>query len=242
MGVPRPDVALRFLRKYWLEMGPVAGLLLGQLALVPLLAKKAPISRIFYGLGLVVMLCFVLSHMDEDLAGASELLGLVHHSMPRYWSPIYLLAALPPILLLARCQRPGLFAVGVALMCALAMGNAYEIGKREGSSLFKLYQYAQRWERIVPSLADTIPNTAMVYSATYDKVLWPYWRVGTVAEPEPTASSMRRAIDSDFQVFVFEPRFPRAQATVLQRALRAKALSMVAIDRQGLYRVMRARP
>ena len=241
MGIPKPSVALRFLLKYWVEMGPVAGLLLGQLALVPLLAKQPRVSRIFYGLGLAVMLCFVLSHMDEDLAGAADPFGLVHHSMPRYWSPVYLLAAVPPLLFLGQCQTRKLYVAGVVLASALTLGNAYEIGKREGSSLFKLDQFAQRWGRIVPSLSDTIPSTAMVYSATHDKVLWPYWRVGTMAEPVPTARSMRRAIDAKIEVFIFEPRFPRTQSLPLQRALRARSLSIALIDRRGIYRVTRVR-
>lgn len=242
MGVPTPEVALRFLRKYWVEMGPVAGLLLAQLALIPVLLRGPRVSRIFYGLGLSVMLCFVFSRMDPDLAGAIDPAGMVHHSMPRYWSPIYLLAALPPILFLGYCQRRALFVPGVVLLSALAIGNAYEIGKREVSSLFKLHQFAQRWGRLAPSLSDKIPTTAMVYSATYDKVLWPYFRVGTMDEPEPTASSMRRAVDAGFEVFVFEPRFPRAQSLALERALRAKSLKFASIDRRGIFSVTPARP
>ncbi len=242
MGVPKPGVALHFLRRYWLEMGPVAGLLLAQAALVPLLAKKSRISRVFYGLGLAVMLCFVLSHMDEALNGAADPHPLVNHSMPRYWSPVYLLAAVPPILYLAHFRGRRLFGLGVALACVLMVGNAYEIGKREASSLFKLYQFAQRWGEIVPALSDTIPETAMVYSSTHDKVLWPYWRVGTLAEPAPTASSMRRAIDARIQVFIFEPRFPREPLLALQRELRAKSLSIALVDRRrGIFRVTRGR-
>jgi len=189
-----------------------------------------------------VMLCFVLSHMDENLAGASDRLSAVHHSMPRYWSPVYLLAALPPILFLGYCKRRAVFVIGVVLACALSVGGAYEIGKREGSSLYKLYQFAQRWAHNVPALSDKIPSDAMVYSGTYDKVLWPYWRVGTMSDPEPTASSMRRAIDANLQVYLFEPRFPRARLNALERALRRKSLSITSIDRRGIFRVARARP
>jgi len=242
MGVPKPAMALRFLRKYWVEMGPVAGLLLTQLALVPILRAQPRRSRVLYALGLLVMLCFVLSHMDEELNGASERLGLMHHSMPRYWSPVYLLAALPPIWFLGQCSMPRVYLGGSVLVCALALGGGYEILKQQGSSILILHKFAERWSLAVPALADKIPGDAMVYSITYDKVLWPYWRIGTVAEPERTASSMRRAIDADLQVFMFEPRLQRISLLPLERALRAKRLIITSIDRRGIYRVTRARP
>jgi len=242
MGVPTPATALAFLRKYWIDMGPVAGLTLAQLALVPLLLKQPRLVRVLYGLGLLVMLCFMLSRMDENLNGASEHYGAVHHSMPRYWSPLYLLAAMPPLLFLGRCQKRSVFVIGVVLACTLTAANAYEIGRREGSSLIKLYEFAQRWARIAPSLTDKIPREAMVYSGTYDKVLWPYFRVGTMSDPGPTASSMRRAIDAHFEVFLFEPRFPRWKLAPLQRALKNKGLTIASIDRRGIYAVTSARP
>jgi hypothetical protein len=242
MGVPQPKVALAFLLKYWVEMGPVAALSLAQLAIVPLLLRKPRSARVFYALGLLVMFCFVLSHMDEGLNGASDPLSAVHHSMPRYWAPVYLLAALPPIVFLARCRWRPAFVAGVALALALALGSGYEIGRREGSSLVKLYAFAQRWGRIVPSLANKIPRDAMVYSGTLDKVLWSYWRVGTMSEPGPTASSMRRAIDANLEVYLFEPRFPRARLVAFERALREKQLSIASIDRRGIFRVSRSGP
>lgn len=242
MGVPTPMMALGFLRKYWLAMGPIAGLTLAQLALVPILSSRPRLVRVLYGLGLLVMLCFVLSHMDENLNGAADRVSAVHHSMPRYWSPVYLLAALPPILFLGRCQKRGVFVAGVALVSVLALASGYEIARREGSSLVKLYEFAQRWGQIVPALSDKIPREAMVYSGTHDKVLWPYFRVGTMTEPEPTASSMRRAIDANLRVYLFEPRFPRARLKVLERALRRKRLAIASIDRRGIFVVTRARP
>ena len=242
MGVPKPMMALAFLRKYWIDLGPIAGLTLAQLALVPLLLKRPWLVRLLYALGILVMLCFVLSHMDENLNGASDPLSAVHHSMPRYWSPVYLLAALPPILFLARCRRRPLFMAGVVLTSALSLGNAYEIGRREGSSLVKLYQFAQRWGARVPALANKIPREAMVYSGSLDKVLWPYWRVGTMTEPAPTASSMRRAIGANLEVFVYEPRFSRGKLQQLERALKREQLQIALIDRRGIYRVTAARP
>jgi len=242
MGVPKPLMALGFLRKYWVDMGPIAVLSLSQLALVPLLLERPRLVRVLYALGLLVMLCFVLSHMDENLNGASDRLSAVHHSMPRYWSPVYLLAALPPILFLGYCKKRWVFVTGVVLAGLFTVASGYEIGKREGSSLFKLYEFAERWAHNVPALSDKIPSDAMVYSQTYDKVLWPYWRIGTMSEPEPTASSMRRALDARLEVFLFEPRFPRPRLVALERALKRKQLTITSIDRRGIFLVARARP
>jgi hypothetical protein len=241
MGVPKPEMALRFLRKYWVQMGPVAGLTLAQLALVPVLLARPRLVRVLYALGLLVMLCFVLSHMDEGLNGAQERLSMVHHSMPRYWSPVYLLAALPPILFLGYCKRRDLFVGGAVLACVLAVANGWDLYRREGSSLLMLNDFAQRWAQLAPSLADKIPSDAIVYSGTYDKVLWPYWRLGTMAEPEVTARSMRRAIDANLRVFLVEPWFPRYKLSALNRALKDKLLTIVLIDRRGIYRIARAR-
>jgi len=239
MGIPKPALALRFLRKYWFDMGPIAGVTLAQIALVPILLKKPWPARLFYTLGMFVMLCFLLSHMDENLNGASDPLSAVHHSMPRYWSPVYLLAALPPILFLGHCSKRNHFLLGVVLVGVLAAANAYEISWREGSSLRKLYQFERRWGQWVPALADKIPSDAIVYSGTLDKVLWSYWRVGTMTEPAPTASSMRHAIDAKLDVFLYEPRFPRLHLSALERALKTQRLTIASIDRRGLYRVSR---
>jgi hypothetical protein len=242
MGVPEPAMAFRFLFKYWVEMGPVLGLSLAQFALVPLLRDKSRLSRALYLLGLMVMLGFVLSRMDEDLNGAVLPVGQMHHSMPRYWSPLYLLAALPPILFLGQCQSRSKFVGGVVLACALAIGNGYELYLSEGSSLVSLKAFSERWSTVVSSLADKIPRDSMVYSVGFDKVLWPYWRVGTVSAPEATANSMRRALDSKLNVFLFEPRFPRQDLLELEQALKDKQLSIVTIDRRGLFSVTRALP
>jgi len=240
MGVPEQQMALHYLSKYWLEMGPVAWLTLAQLTLVPVLLSKPWLSRVLYVLGIVVMVCFMLSRMDEDLNGAAQALGMVHHSMPRYWSPVFLLAALPPLLFLGQCKPGRVFVVGTAFIGALALADGYQIYRKEGSSLLVLRTFTVRWSSVVQALGEDIPSNAMVYSAMHDKVLWPYWRVGTMSEPEPTATSMRRAIDAKLPVFLFEPGLPRKRLVALERALKDKQLSVVALERRGTFRVVRA--
>jgi hypothetical protein len=240
MGIPERGMALHFLAKYWLEMGSVAGLTLAQLALVPLLLKKPRLERGLLALALGVMLCFMLSHIDRDLNGAAEHLGLVHHSMPRYWSPLYLLAALPPVLFLGHCRQRAVRVVGGVFVCGLALSGAYEITMRERYALDSLHDFAERSAASVRSLQRRVPETAMVYSAAHDKILWSHWRVGTLGEAEPTAASILRAKQAGIDVFVFEPSLKRPQRAKLDRALGKARLTLGRGGERGLYRVTQA--
>jgi hypothetical protein len=242
MELPTPPAALRLLTKYWLTMGALGVLLVGQLALVQILLTRPPWSRLFCALGVTVILCFMASRMDPGVYGASAPVGMVHHSIPRYWAPVYLLAALPPLLFLGRCQKRSVLVVGAAIASVVAFSGVYEICKRQSVSLRQLHHYSRDNERLLRTLAAELPSDAMVYSIRHDKVLWSRWRVGTVDEPEPTAQSINRAIDAHLSVFVFEPGFGLNQSRRLASSLGKRHLALVAIDpRRGLYRVERER-
>jgi hypothetical protein len=237
MGIPMPSTALTFLSKYWLQMASVAGLSFGLLALVPILLEQPRLARALYALALAIMLCFMLSHMDPTLAGASERVAWVHHSMPRYWSPLYLLAALPPILFLGYCKNRAVLIVGAVALCALAVSGGYHLYKQERWALANLHTYQRQCPRLLLVVKQRVPSNAMVYSATYDKILWPYWRLGTIGELEPTATSIHRATEAKINVFVYEPGLTRAQYLDLNRALNSRHLMLVKIHRHGLFRV-----
>jgi hypothetical protein len=231
-------MAAGFVAKYWLEMGPIAGLTLSQLLLVPSFLKKPRLPKLLLGLALLVMVCFVLSRIDRDLNGAQERFGLVHHSMPRYWSPVYLLAALTPVLFLGQTQRRAVFGIGSALLVVLALTGGYEIYAREKYSLVSLRDFTERSARTLRGLRRRIPDGAMVYSAAHDKILWPYWRVGTLNEPEPSAASMARAAQVGLPLFVFDPSLRRGQLQALERALHKRRLDLQRAGEPGLYRVV----
>jgi len=237
MGVPERGMALGFLSRYWLQMGSIAGLTLGQLALLPSLLRRPRLQRALFALALLIVLCFVLSHMDPDLNGAIEHRSLVHHSMPRYWSPVYLLAVLPPVLFLGECKSRALLLVGALCVGGLAVAGGYEIYAREVYGLVGLRDFTRRSARAVRLLERDVPQSAMLYSATHDKILWSRWRVGTIAEPEPTAQSLSRAAQAGLGVFVFEPGLKRAPYLRLDRALRRRQLTLVRGAEQGLYRL-----
>jgi hypothetical protein len=158
--------------------------------------------------------------------------------MPRYWSPVYLLAALTPVLFLGRSRRRIVFGIGSALLVALSLTSGYEIYRRERYSQTTLRLYGERATRTLHSLQRRIPKGAMVYSGVYDKLLWPYWRVGTLSEPKPSARSMARAAQVGLQLFVFEPSLRRRQLQALERALHKHRLELQSAGEPGLYRVV----
>lgn len=238
MGIPEPRMAASFVSRYWLEMGPIAGLTLSQLLLLRHFLKKPRLPQLLFGLAIFVMVCFVLSRMDRDLNGAQEHFGQVHHSMPRYWSPVYLLATLTPVLFLGRSRRRSVFGIGSALLVALALTSGYEIYRRERYSQTTLRLYGERATRTLRSLQRRIPKGAMVYSGVYDKLLWPYWRVGTVSEPEPSATSIARAAKVGLPLFVFDPSLRGRQLRALERALHRCRLDLENAGEPGLYRVV----
>ncbi|MGH2360041.1 MAG: hypothetical protein ACRDGM_05805, partial [bacterium] len=197
-------------------------------------------SRLFNALGLLLIACFSISRIDPGVFGASDRIAMVHHSIPRYWSPVYLLAALPPILFMGYCRKRVVVAIGATTLCALAVSGAYEIYLGQLSSFRPLRHFTRDNERLILSLGTTIPADAMVYSSTYDKVLWSRWRVGTLGEPEPTAMSIRRALDARVAVFIFEPRLGGNQYRRLAEALKRQHFALIATgSTRELYRVER---
>jgi hypothetical protein len=238
MGWPTASDAERFFLNYAVNMGPLWLLLLGQLALVPLLLRQTWAARLLYLAGVLVLVGLVLARMDPGTFGAAESTGVVSHSLPRYWAPVYLFAALPPILFFGTCRRLLVVIPGAALACVLAWLSVREIHTRQPTSFIYI-------ERFVRTAFDrtagraSIPSNAIVYSRVFDKVLWSRWQLGIVDDkrPEATATSMQRAVRAGLPVFMIEPRFPR-RLRALDRAMRSKQLGTARVDaRRGIYRI-----
>ncbi|HYQ14893.1 MAG TPA: hypothetical protein VEQ58_04025, partial [Polyangiaceae bacterium] len=239
MGVPSAADALGFLAKYWVHMGSALGLLLAQLSLIPLLRQKPLPLRLLQASALLVMVAFMMSRMDPNVHGAAEPVGLLHHSMPRYWSPIFLLAALPPILLVAQLKDARFFAAGALFIFGLALTSGYEIYAGTKYSLQDLRSYRERSADVADSLAKSVPSDAMVYTQTQDKMLWRRFRLGTVDAPERTAASIARVVTAGVRVFVFESRIKRNEIVALDRALGRHGLSAAKRKTRGLFEVVR---
>jgi hypothetical protein len=241
MGLHTPAEIHKLVVKYWLEMRPLGLLVVGQLALVPLFYWMPWKKRLVYLAAIVVVLCLAVTRLSDEVWGSKVSAGYVHHSVPRYLTPVYLLAALPPLLFLGRVRLGVTQIFGSALALLLAVRSGYEICVHQPDSLKYLHKLAATDKRTLDVLKDKLPARALVYTQSQDKVLWSRWKVGTVSEPERTAASMNRAIDAGLPVYVMQPRFGSGQLRGLERALRAKRISLTPLDsRRGLYRLHRA--
>jgi hypothetical protein len=162
---------------------------------------------------------------------------MVHHSIPRYWAPIYLLAAVPPIVLLAQLRNRISVSLGAVCLFASAVVNAYDIGVKTQWSLVEAGKFQRRSSKLALSLTRWIPSDAFVYTETCDKILWRRWRLGTLAEPRATAASMARASRAGLAVYAFEPGMTSGERHALDRALRRRGLMLRPLKRRGLSRV-----
>ncbi len=238
MGLgPLPEFTREF-KKYFISMGPAPLLLFGQLAMVPLLRDKSPISRIFYGLALLFVMFFVASRLHSDLFGGSEQVGFVHHSVPRYLAPVFLFGALPPILFLGRCRQRWALFLGAALAGAVAADSGYELYVKQTSSLGWVHGWVEKNTALLDCIAPEIPSNAVLYSARDDKVLWSRWAVAFFDDDaEASASSLSRGATAGVPVFVIEPRLGRPLKRIML-ALKKRQLALVRLDaHNGVYRL-----
>ena len=237
MGIPSWEIGSTAFRKYWLTMGPIAGVLLGQVALVPLLLQRSPRARALQGIAIAIMAFFALSRMHDDLFGGAMGYGGVHHSVPRYLTPVYLLMALPPLLFLGQCQNRLLTIGGSLLVLLLALSGSYEIWVKQGSSFDFLHGFVAKKSAELERIARRIPESAAVYTSKEDKWLWSRVRVWIIEEPKETAQSIERAAKAQLELYVFEPsRTPQLKQLVAELAKRHISLRKVEPPR-GLYRV-----
>lgn len=228
--------------KYWLGLQPLWLLTLGQFALVPILRRQEPRRRLASLAALLLLVLFMLSRVTPALFGFGRDEGWVQDSIPRYWSPVFLLAALPPLLFLARTQQRKTFIVGTVLLSLLAAGNVFEVFWRSSQSMWRHRVIATHETEWLDQLRNIIPSDAMVYSPVYDKVLWSRFRTGSLEDLDVGADSMRRALAHDLSVYVWvHPSF-KWQVHTLERILARRGLMLVLIDKTlRVYRVI-ARP
>jgi len=238
MGWPVPKVALTAFAKYWLKMGPIALVLLGQLAVIPLLIDKSRLSRVSYALAFLLFVFFVYTRLHDDVFGGHERIGWAEHSVPRYLTPAYLFAALPPLLLLGRLKRKWALIPGALVACGVSFAGLYEIGAREPTSFQFVHRFVPVHEALLVDLKREIPASAMVYTVTSDKLVWSHWRLGTIEDQNLSAASMERAVKAGFQVFMLDPKYESLSHRRLGQLLAKRGLVLNPVDlRHGLYRL-----
>jgi|GEM_PF-1155704 len=240
MGIPSWEVGSTAFSKYWLTLGPAPLLLFGQLALVPLLMQGSGLQRGLRAGAVLVVLFFAVSRLQDQVFGAQFPDGQVHHSVPRYLSPVYLIAALPPLLFIGQCRRLGIFIPGAALLVVLAVAGGYEILFGGVSSQTWLREFVDKREAALGQLSRSIPATATVYTTSEDKWIWSRWRTWMIEDTEASAKSIDRAVEAKLELFLLEPSY-NSKVKRLAAALRRRQISLERVDaRRGVYRIVRA--
>ncbi|HEX7450717.1 MAG TPA: hypothetical protein VF294_00450 [Polyangiaceae bacterium] len=238
MGWPVPKIALTTFAKYWLKMGPIALVLVGQLAVIPLLWRKSRLPRVLYGLVFLLFAFFVYTRLHDDVFGGHEAFGWAEHSVPRYLTPAYLFAALPPLFLLARFKRKWVLVPGALALLGVSAAGLYEIGVREPSSFAFVHRFMPIHDALLKDLVREIPPSAMVYTVTADKLLWSRWRLGTIEDQNLSAASMERAVKAGFEVYMLDSKYGSPSHRRLGQLLAKRNLVLSPVDmRHGLYRL-----
>jgi len=218
-------------------MGPIAVVLVGQIAIIPLLRGKSWFVRALYGALFLWCAFFVFTRLHDDVFGGNVRFGWAEHSVPRYLTPVYLLAALPPLLFLGHCRRILLYP-GLLVAVAVAGAGLYEVGVRQPSSFEYLHEYVPKNQELLDKLKTDIPEHAMVYTVTSDKVIWSAWSLGTIDDLNLSASSMVRAFKAGFNVYILDPKFESPSHHRLANVLAKKQFLVSAVNtRRGVYRL-----
>ena len=238
MGWPIPRVAVTEFQKYWLKMGPIGFLLLGQLALVPLLLGRPRLSRLLYGAAFLLCAFFVYTRLHADVFGGTARVGWAEHSVPRYVTPAYLFAALPPLLFLGRLRHKLPLVLGCMLVCAVAASGLYQIVLREPWSFASIQRFVPESSALLESLKREIPDAAMVYTVNGDKLIWSHWRLGTIEDLNASAASMARAAEAGFDVYMLDGKYETPSHRRLGQLLAKRSYLLLPVDRRhGVYRL-----
>ncbi|MEP7051722.1 MAG: hypothetical protein ABJB12_15270 [Pseudomonadota bacterium] len=237
MGWPPSEAAATAFLKYWVHMGPIAAVLAAQIAIVPLLRNKSRLAQASYLALFVWCAFFVFTRLHDDVFGGKVRFGWAEHSVPRYLTPVYLIAALPPLMYLGRCRRILLYP-GLLITIAVAGAGLYEVGVRQPSSLVYLHDFVPQNQELLSKLQTEIPEQAMVYTVTSDKIIWSAWQVGTIDDLNLSAASMARAFDAGLPVYMLDPKFESPSHHRLNAVLAKKQLRLSLVNgRRGVYRL-----
>lgn len=220
-----------YFKKYWVDMGSIVALLGLQLTLLPWLYRGSWPARGLRLVALFLCACMLISRMGE-VFGANEAVGAVHHSIPRYQTPLYLLAALPPILFIGHLRRRLLFYPAALLVVALALDGGWEILSRQRGSFTRLELFNRKGDKFIADLRASLPRNAMIYSEKLDHWTWSAFTTGNIVAPEVTLRSIQRALDAGIPTYVVE-EFRTSKFRRLKRALERAHLRL---ERVGGHR------
>ena len=190
-----------------------------------------------YGAAFLWCAFFVYTRLHDDVFGGHVRFGWAEHSVPRYLTPVYLVAVLAPLVFLGRCRR--LFLVpGVLVALAVSGWSLWEIGVHQPSSFEYLHEYVPQNQAILERLKREVPENAMVYTVTADKITWSAWQLGTIDDLGQSATSISRAVAAGFKVYMLDNKYESPSHRRLGTLLARKQLTLVPVSaRHGVYRV-----
>jgi len=225
--------------KYWFLLQPLWILALGQLTLVPFLRARPLRERLTLGVVLLLLVLFMVSRVDPMLFGLERDKPWIQDSVPRYWTPIYLLACVPALWFVGRTRRRWAFGAGVAAVSVLALVSLASVYSTSSQSLRRQRKLANQELGWLDELERIVPPEAIVYSVVFDKVLWSRFRAGHMENLELAADSMARALGHELPVYMwahwnFKPELPHWEDVLESRGLR-----LVLVNRKlHFYRVV----
>jgi hypothetical protein len=238
MGLPALTTIATVFSRYWVLLLPLPLLLACQFLLAPLLAGSPRSTRFFLLGALLVLFVFMVSRSDLDLFGSKRTIPEVQDSVPRYWSPIYLLAGLPPLFYFGKSERRRTFVAGSVLLGLLALFSLYVVTVGSSQSVARGRADALESTERVKRIVSLVPPGALVYSPTCDKFLWAHLRVATFGKPDDTASSMKRALSHGVPTFLWICTKRQGPFRALEKSLAQVQLAPVALDEPNrLYRI-----
>ena len=240
-GVPSYGLIRDQFERYWLQMGPIVLVTVAQVSTLALLYRAGRRSAALYAgvIGLAVL--FMMSRMSGEVFGGSDPEALLRHSVPRYWAPVYMLAAIPPALFVMRGRESHAWVGAVATLCVVvAPLGASELYSAQPESMTDLRQYQTAWEAQANRISPGIPQDAVVYTDRLDKVLWSRWEVASIPSPRDEAklaSSIARTVDSGRPVVVYAPTLADPDIVELNAMLAVHGLTLSDGPDDGIYRV-----
>jgi hypothetical protein len=229
--------------RYWVSMQPTWILLGAQLCLFVFLKRARRSERIAVVATLLLACAFMISRIDLDLFGFDRDDAWVTDSLPRYWSPVYLLASIPPLLVIASAKARWQALAGGLVLLALAAGNLVNLGWRAPQSVLRQHILFHKEGEWLPRIKRLVPPDAIIYTPSWDKVLWSRFRVGSTGDDLAlTSRSVERAVKSPLPVFFWALKLQASQYHDVEMALRQRGLVLVKLDDHlRLYKV-EARP
>lgn len=229
------------LLKYWVFAQPTWLLVALELTLLLWLKRRGPAERVAVGAVVLIALCFCLSRIESGTFGSGRHVGFVSDSLPRYLSPVFLLASLPPVLALGEMKPRWLFALGALAVGVLAAGNLAQIVWVSPQSIVRHREQTETEQSWLDRLeGGLVPRNAVVYTPNLDKVLGSAYLVASYDDDEPrsAAKSMQRATEHALPVYLWLRREEPRNLRALEHALAKRNLALVRIDRTlCLYRV-----